>query len=43
MKTDTQLHQDGTVHSGSERNAARHSAWGTVGVRNVVDHMTIVS
>ena len=33
----------GTVHSWSERNAARHSAWGTAGVRNVVDHMTIVS
>ena len=33
----------GTVHSWSERDAARHSAWGTAGVRNVVDHMTIVS
>ena len=33
----------GTVHSWSEREAARHSAWGTPGVRNVVDHMTIVS
>ncbi len=53
MKTDTQLQQDviaelkwepsGTVHSWSERDAARHSAWGTAGVRNVVDHMTIVS
>ena len=33
----------GTVHSWSERAAARHSAWGTPGVRSVVDHMTIVS
>jgi len=33
----------GTVHSWSEREAARHSAWGSPGVHNVVDHMTIVS
>ena len=33
----------GTVHSWSEREAATHSAWGTPGVRNVVDNMTIVS
>ena len=31
----------GTVNSWSERDLARHSAWGTPGVRNVVDHMTI--
>ena len=31
----------GTVHSWSERDLARHSAWGTPGVRNVVDHMII--
>ena len=31
----------GTVHSWSERDLARNSAWGTPGVRNVVDHLTI--
>ena len=31
----------GTVHSWSERDLARNTAWGTPGVRNVVDHMTI--
>ena len=31
----------GTVHSWSERDIARHTAWGTPGVRNVVDHITI--
>jgi osmotically-inducible protein OsmY len=31
----------GTVHSWSERDLATHSAWGTPGVRNVVDNMTI--
>ena len=31
----------GTVHSWSEREAARHAAWGTPGVRNVVDNITI--
>ena len=31
----------GTVHSWSERDLARHAAWGTSGVRNVVDHMSI--
>ena len=31
----------GTVHSWSERDLARHSAWGTPGVRNVVDHMNV--
>lgn len=32
----------GTVQSWSERNIARHSAWGAPGVRNVVDHITVV-
>ena len=32
----------GKVHSWSERDLARHSAWGTSGVQNVVDHMTVV-
>lgn len=31
----------GTVHSWSERNLAVHSAWGTPGVRNVVDKLTV--
>ena len=31
----------GTVHSWSERELAKHSAWGTPGVRNVVDKMAI--
>ena len=31
----------GTVHSWSERDLARHSAWGTPGVRNVVDNITV--
>ena len=31
----------GTVHSWSERELATHSAWGTPGVRNVVDKMTV--
>ncbi|MES2073000.1 MAG: BON domain-containing protein [Pseudomonadota bacterium] len=31
----------GTVHSWSERELATHSAWGTPGVRNVIDHLTI--
>ena len=31
----------GTVHSWAERDLARHSAWGTPGVRNVVDNMSI--
>ena len=48
MKTDTQLQQDviaelkwepsGTVHSWSERDAARHSAWGMAGVRAEPSH-----
>ena len=31
----------GTVHSWSERELAEHSAWGTPGVRKVVDNITI--
>jgi osmotically-inducible protein OsmY len=33
----------GTVHSWAEREVARHSAWSTSGVRNVVDKMTLVN
>jgi len=33
----------GTVHCWSERNLARHSAWGSPGVRNVVDRTTVVN
>ncbi len=32
----------GTVHSWSERDSARNSAWATPGVRNVADHLTVV-
>ena len=31
----------GTVHSWSERDLARDSAWGTPGVRRVIDNMTV--
>lgn len=31
----------GEVHSWPERELARHSAWCTPGVRNVIDHMTL--
>ncbi len=31
----------GSVHSWAERELATHSAWGTPGVRKVVDHMTM--
>ena len=31
----------GRVDNWSEREAARHSAWGTPGVRNVVDNITV--
>lgn len=31
----------GTVHSLAERNLACHSAWGTPGVKNVVDHLVV--
>jgi osmotically-inducible protein OsmY len=31
----------GSVHSWAERNLVAHSAWGTAGVRNVVDHTTL--
>jgi osmotically-inducible protein OsmY len=33
----------GTVHSWSERELANHSAWGTPGVRQVFDHMTLAA
>lgn len=32
----------GTVHSWGERDLAKHSAWGSAGVRAVVDKMTLV-
>jgi osmotically-inducible protein OsmY len=32
----------GTVHSWAERDLATHSAWGSAGVRNVVDKMNLV-
>jgi len=32
----------GTVHSWSERELANRSAWGTAGVRNVVDKMSLI-
>jgi osmotically-inducible protein OsmY len=31
----------GKVANWSERETARHAAWGTTGVRNVIDHMSI--
>lgn len=31
----------GTVHNWSERETATHAAWGTLGVRNVVDMLTL--
>ena len=31
----------GVVHSWSERDLARHSAWGSVGVRKVIDNITL--
>jgi osmotically-inducible protein OsmY len=31
----------GTVHCWSERDQARHSAWGTAGVRSVNDNLTM--
>ena len=31
----------GSVASWAEKDLANHSAWGTAGVRNVVDHMTV--
>ena len=33
----------GTVHSWAERDLARRSAWGSAGVRNVVDKMNLVN
>lgn len=32
---------DGTVNSWAERESARHAAWGTPGVRSVVDHLHV--
>ena len=32
----------GTVHSWAERDLATRSAWGSAGVRKVVDHMNLV-
>jgi osmotically-inducible protein OsmY len=32
----------GTVHSWPEREVARHSAWGTPGVRKVIDKLTVI-
>ena len=45
-KISVEVHGDdvtltGTVHTWSERDLARHSAWGTPGVRNVVDKITV--
>lgn len=37
----TDVTLSGTVHSWSERDTARNSAWGTPGVRSVVDKMAI--
>jgi osmotically-inducible protein OsmY len=31
----------GSVHSWSERELARNTAWGTPGVRSVIDHTTL--
>ena len=38
----TEVTLTGTVHSWAERDLARRSAWGTAGVGNVVDKMTLV-
>ena len=38
----TEVTLTGTVHSWTERDLARRSAWGTAGVSNVVDRMTLV-
>ncbi len=37
----TEVTLTGTAHSLSERDSARHAAWGTPGVRNVVDHIVV--
>ena len=37
----TDVTLSGTVHSWQERELACHSAWGTMGVRNVVDNRTV--
>jgi osmotically-inducible protein OsmY len=33
----------GVVHSWAERNLARHTAWGTAGVCNVIDNIRVVT
>jgi len=38
----TDVTLSGTVHSWSERELARHTAWGTPGVQSVVDKLTVV-
>jgi osmotically-inducible protein OsmY len=38
----TEVTLTGTIHSWSERELATHSAWGTPGVQNVIDKMTLV-
>jgi osmotically-inducible protein OsmY len=38
----TEVTLSGTVHSWSERESARNSAWSTPGVRSVADHLTVV-
>lgn len=38
----TDVTLSGTVHSWSERDLASNAAWGTPGVRKVVDNMTVV-
>jgi len=38
----TDVTLSGHVHSWSERELAKHTAWGTPGVRNVVDNITIM-
>jgi len=38
----TEVRLSGTVHSWSERELAKHSAWGTPGVWKVVDNISIV-
>jgi len=39
---DADITLTGTVHSWAERDLAKRSAWGSAGVRNVVDKMTLV-
>lgn len=39
--TGNQVTLDGTVSSWAQRESARHAAWGTPGVRSVVDHIRV--